>query len=131
MLCAGDVRAAALLIRKQIKDEFHLLEHNIDAFNDRRFESATNKRLFCWNSWHKAGSSMCTADFGEDMLEFEWLNLFNHIDTDTVLVNAATAKVDSLHGACRDGCSPHLLDDPLAQLATYLKGQAMAGRLIT
>lgn len=47
---------------------------------------------------------MCRADFGEDMMEFEWLNLFNFIDPDTVLVNAATAKVDSESRANRDDC---------------------------
>jgi len=104
MLCAGDVQAVALLIRKQVKDELALLEKDLAEFNERRSDCATNQRLFCWNSWHKPGSNMCRADFGEDMLEFEWLNLFNFVDPTTVLVNASTAKVDSEFRANRDDC---------------------------
>jgi hypothetical protein len=87
MLESGDAVAVARELRRQIKSEFDLLGSDLNAFNARRMESAKKPRLFCWNSWVKAGKTMVGCDFGEGsaMQEFEWLNLLHHTDIDTVL----------------------------------------------
>lgn len=92
LIMEGNVAAVAQSVREQIKSEFHMLQNDLDAFNKHRFASAKNKRLFCWNSWQKAGRDMCTSNFGGSLCEFEWLNLLHHVDIDTVLTVPSLAQ---------------------------------------
>lgn len=87
MLESKNVIEVACELRRQIKSEFELLGTDLKGFNERRMSSAKKKRLFCWNSWAKAGNIIVSSNFGDkDALEdFEWLNLLHHTDIDTVL----------------------------------------------
>ncbi len=87
LLESGDAPSVARELRRQIKSEFDLLGSDLNAFNARRMDSAKKPRLFCWNSWVKAGKTIVGCDFGvgSAMQEFEWLNLLHHTDIDTVL----------------------------------------------
>mmetsp|Transcript_61853 Transcript_61853/g.152296 ORF Transcript_61853/g.152296 Transcript_61853/m.152296 type:complete len:546 (+) Transcript_61853:138-1775(+) len=102
---SGDVMGVARELRRQIKSEFDLLQRDLAAFNARRMESAKKKRLFCWNSWVKAGTTIVKSDFGDmDTLEdFEWLNLLHHTDIDTVLCVPVLSPPGTI--ACQVSCN--------------------------
>ena len=89
----ADVHAVARVIRTCIKSELKILQAGYDQFETHRLQCAKNKMLFCWNSWYKAGSEICGADFGSKLIEFEWLNTYHHMGGEIGLVNTSLAMM--------------------------------------
>jgi hypothetical protein len=94
MLVKGaDVLAVTRVIRQCIKSELELLKAGYEQYEKHRLDCAKNKMLFCWNSWYRAGSEMCGADFGGRLTEFEWLNTYHHMGAEVALVNTSLAMM--------------------------------------
>jgi len=89
----ASVHGVARVIRECIKSELKILAASYDQFETHRLNCAKNKMLMCWNTWYKAGSEMCGADFGSKLIEFEWLNTYHHMGAEVALVNTSLAMM--------------------------------------